>query len=218
MAFGSDGLPKGRHVVGDVFDTLDHMWANDLWPELAIFHPTCTYLTNSAAWAFSDPDYERYPKVGYHQAVKPETLVGAARRVARVAALSHVRRLMALPIRRKIIENPRGAIGTSIRKPTQIVQPYEFGDDASKATCLWMLDKDNGEAPELKIPVDPSKRLLGRMIGGRERWSNQTDSGQNCLSPGDDRWKDRSRTFPGIADALVSQCCKVLREEGNATC
>lgn len=196
-----------NHIVGDVFATLDRLrdkygW----WPDLAIFHPTCTYLTNSAAWAFNDPDYERYPdRGGYHQRVKPETLTGAARRAAREEALNDVRRIMALPIRRKAIENPIGAIGTRIRKPDQIVQPYEFGDDASKATCLWFCDENGYPLPEMALPKDPNKRVPGRIVAGRERWSNQTDSGQNRLSPGEDRWKDRSRTFPGIADAMVEK-------------
>lgn len=119
-----DGLPLGRHLVGDVFETLDNLWATDLWPDLAIFHPTCTYLTNSAEWAFSDPDFDRYPGVGYHQKVRPGTLTGALRRDARERSLDNVRRIMALPIKRKVIENPRGAIGSRIMGPTQVVQPY----------------------------------------------------------------------------------------------
>lgn len=202
----ADDGPTPNHFVGDVFETLDLLsdrygW----WPDLAIFHPTCTYLTNSAAWAFKDPDYERYPGVGYHQRVRPGTLTGAARREAREIALNDVRRIMALPIRRKAIENPIGAIGTRIRKPDQIIQPYDFGDDASKATCLWFCDENGSPLPEMALPKDPSKRVPGRIVAGRERWSNQTDSGQNRLSPGDDRWKDRSRTFPGIADAMVEK-------------
>lgn len=206
-------MPLGRHLVGDVFDTLENMWANDLWPSLAIFHPTCTWLTNSAEWAFADPNYEKYPGVGYHQRVKPETLTGAARRDAREASLDEARRIVALPIRRKIIENPIGAI-SQIRKPSQVIQPYEFGDDASKATCLWFFDEDGNEAPELRLPIDPAKRCNGRwaLHKGRyfERWSNQTDSGQNRMSPGADRWKDRSRTYPGIADAGAAHWSKFI--------
>lgn len=191
MVFSKDGLPLGRHLVGDVFDTLENMWANDLWPDLAIFHPDCTYLTNSAAWAFGDGPY--------HQKVKPETLVGARRREAREAALDTVRRILALKIRRKAIENPIGAI-SRVRKFDQIIHPYQFGDDASKATGL-ILDG--------LLPLRPTKRVPGRIVmcnGNRvERWSNQTDSGQNRLSPSDDRWKDRARTYPGIAAAMTEQ-------------
>lgn len=181
---------NGGHWQGDVFDILDLLREDyQIEFDLGIFHPDCTYLTNSAAWAFGDGPY--------HQKVKPGTLVGAARREAREAALSDVRRIMALPIKRKAIENPIGAINTAIRKPDQIIQPYQFGDDASKATCLWLENLP-------PLPIDPARRVPGRIVNGRERWSNQTDSGQNRLSPADDRWKDRARTFPGIADAMVA--------------
>lgn len=207
--FSCDMLPAedggdADHIIGDVFAALEDLWAIGWWPELAIFHPTCTYLTNSAAWAFADPDFERYPGVGYHQRVQPGTLTGVERRRARVAALDDVRKIMALPIKRKVIENPRGAIGSMIAKPTQVVQPYEFGDDASKATCLWMLDKDGQQDASMRLPIDPAKRVQGRIVNGVERWANQTDTGQNRLSPGADRWKERSRTYPGIADAIAA--------------
>lgn len=210
MAYSDDGIPLGRHLQGDVYETLDSLWASDLWPSLAVFHPTCTYLTNSAAWAFNDPDYERFPGVGYHQRVKPGTLTGKARRDERKRHLDDVRRAMALPIARKAFENPVGAISTAIRKPSQIVQPYQFGDDASKATCLWFMGKDGEDLPDMALPIDPAKRVSGRLVDGVERWANQTDSGQNRLSPGDDRWKDRSRTYPGVADAMVAHWGKLL--------
>jgi hypothetical protein len=206
MSF-EEGLPRGRHLVGDVFEALDNMWATDLWPDLAIFHPTCTYLTNAAEWAFADPDFERYPGVGFHQRVQPGTLVGAKRRAAREAALNDVRRLMALPIGRKVIENPKGAIGSAIRPPDQVIQPNQFGDDASKGTCLWLdgLPKlrPTGQAPGRL--VDDGRPQLGLFGTGVERWSNQTDGGQNKLAPSADRWKERSRTYPGIAEAMASQ-------------
>lgn len=212
MAFGNN-LPLGRHLIGDVFETLDHLWANDLWPDLAIFHITCTYLTGSAEWAYNDPDFERYPGVGYHQKLKPGTLFGAARREAREAAKQEFLRVRQLKIRRKVVENPVGAL-SAIMKPTQIIQPNWFGDDASKKTCLWMMDEDGNPLPEMRLRrtgqapprlVDDGRAQLGLFGTGVERWGNQTDSGQNALTPGEDRWKDRSRTFPGVADAMADQ-------------
>ena len=189
-----DSLVAGPHHTGDVREILHHGW------DLMIAHPDCTYLTNSAAWAFSDPDFERYPKHGYHQAVKAGTLVGAERRHARSEALEFVRLLMSAHIPRIAIENPIGAISSAIRKPDQIIQPYEYGDDASKATCLWL---------KLLPKLTPTKRVAGRIvvINGRpvERWSNQTDSGQNKLSPSDGRAMDRAKTYQGWADAMASQ-------------
>lgn len=178
--------PHPRHLQCDIWDV-----ALDSW-DAAVFHPTCTYLTVSAAWAFGDGPY--------HQKVKPETLVGAARRAAREEALDNFRRLLSLPYP-KAIENPAPSfINKSIRPPDQIIQPYDFGDDASKRTGLW-LDR----LPALR----PTQRVAGRLVHGRERWSNQTDSGQNRLSPGTWRWLERSRTYPGIAAAMGNQWGKM---------
>lgn len=192
------------HIQGDVFDHLDDGWDG------AIFHPTCTFLTISAEWAYSDPDYDRYPGVGYHQKVKPETLVGAARREAREIALTGVRRLLGCSIPRVTVENPRAVISTRIRPPDQTIQPYDFGDDASKATCLWHRGWP-------RLVADPARRFPGRWVewprgSGRmfERWSNQTDSNQNRLTPSDGRSDERSKTFPGIADAFAGQYAPVL--------
>lgn len=205
-----DPISMTGHYVGDVFETVEKLWRGREWPQLGIFHPDCTFLTNSAAWAFNDADYVRYPGVGYHQRPKVGTLVGAERREARERALDDVRRIIALNIDRIVIENPIGAINTAIRKPTQIIQPYEFGDDASKGTALWFFDREGWEKRDMCLPIDPVKRVSGRLVNGREYWSNQTDTGQNRLSPGDDRWKDRSRTFPGIADAMVAAWARYI--------
>lgn len=178
------------HIQCDVRRILSEGWAG------AIFHPDCTYLTCSAEWAYSDPDFERYPGVGYHQKVKPDTLVGAARRQARREAVAFVFALRDAPIPLKAIENPRGHLSAAWRSPDQTIQPHEFGDDASKATCLWL------EGFPL---LTPTKRIAPRMVNGRPRWANQTDSGQNRLSPSEDRTMQRAATYPGIADACAAQ-------------
>lgn len=127
----SRGRPD-RHLQCDVWEV-----ARDRW-DGALFHPMCTYLTVSAAWAFNDPDFARYPGVGYHQRPKPGTLTGAARREAREREVENFRSLLALPYP-KAIENPaRSFIGTAIRSPDQTIHPHQFGDDASKATGLWL--------------------------------------------------------------------------------
>ncbi len=191
------------HIQGDGFAVLAWLRSVGWVPDMAVFHPTCTYLTTSAAWAFNDPDFERYPGVGYHQRLKPGTLFGKARRDARAAQVEHVKALWALDIERVVIENPVGALSSLWMKPTQTIQPYDFGDDASKRTCLWIRG--------LK-PLKPTRRCAGRMVewprgSGKlvERWANQTDSGQSNLTPSDDRWQDRSDTFPGVAQAFAMQ-------------
>jgi len=171
------------HLQADVLTVLDRGW------DLAIFHPDCTYLTNSAAWAYGDGPY--------HQKVKPGTLVGANRRQARSAAIRFVLKLWHAPIPRIAIENPIGCLSSSsMGKPQQIIQPYWFGDDASKATCLWL----NG-----LLPLRPTDPIEPRWVNEKPRWANQTDSGQNRLSPSPDRAMQRAATYPGTADAMAAQ-------------
>lgn len=107
---------------------------------------------------------------------------------------------MSAPIPRIAIENPIGAISNAIRKPDQIIQPYEYGDDASKATCLWLKG-----LPLLQPTGFVSGRIIWNGVKLVERWSNQTDSGQNKLSPSDDRAMERARTYQGWADAMAYQ-------------
>lgn len=177
----SRGRPD-RHIQGDVWDV-----AGDAW-DFGLFHPMCTYLTISAAWAFGDGPY--------HQRVKPDTLVGQARRDARDKAIENFKRLDALPYPHAI-ENPAPSfISKPHRPPDQTIQPYHFGNDASKRTGLWLRG-----VPKLR----PTGYVAGRIVSGRERWANQTDSGQNKLSPGPDRWLERSATYPGIAAGMGAQ-------------
>lgn len=186
------------HLRGDIWEFLGDGW------DFAVLHPMCTYLTCSAAWAFNDPDFEKYPEVGYHQRVKPGTLTGEARRAARAEALDNFRRLLELPFP-VAIENPgTNFASTAIRPPDQIVQPHQFGDDASKATGLWL----TSGTPLLA----PTASVAPRMVDGRPRWANQTDSGQNRLSPSETRWLERSQTFPGIAAAMGDQWGRWLNE------
>lgn len=170
------------HLQCDVLTVLDDGW------DLGIFHPDCTYLTCSAEWAYGDGPY--------HQKVKPGTLVGAARREAREEAIRFVFKLRDSKIPKKAIENPRGILSTRWRKPNQTVQPNWFGDDASKATCWWL---------ENLPPLVPTKIIAPRMVDGRPRWANQTDSGQNKLPPSKDRAMLRAETLPGSADACAAQ-------------
>lgn len=185
-----------KHMQCDVWEALREHW------DMAVLHPMCTYLTVSAAWALKDGPY--------HQKVKPGTLVGAERRAAQAEALDNFRRLLKLPFP-VAVENPAPSfINTAIRPPDQIVHPYMFGDDASKSTGLWLTKG----LPRLR--VDKSKMVEPRLVAGKGRinmrWANQTDSGQNALSPSDDRWLERSKTYPGIAAAMGEQWGQWLQD------
>lgn len=188
-AISCDLLPTtapGPHYQGDIFDIIDDGW------DLAILHPPCTYLSSSGLHWNKNPKSVRF---------------GGAQTEE---ALVFVQRLMSSKLRRYALENPQGCIGTRIRPASQYVQPYDYGDDASKKTGLWLHN-----LPTLK-PLK-GQRVQGRMVmhNGKlvERWANQTDSGQNKLGPSEDRWAERSVTYPGIAGAMVRIWGRVLREE-----
>ncbi len=156
----------GPHYQGDVFDII-----NDGW-DLMIAHPPCTYLSVS----------------GMHWTTR-----GLRDPQLTENALAFVQRLMDAPIKRIAIENPISIISTRIRKPDQIIQPWWFGHDASKKTCLWLKNLPLLEKTHV-LPGD-----------AKTRRSNQTANGQNKLPPSKDRWKIRSETYAGIAEAFANQ-------------
>jgi len=158
-AWSCDLLPtehRGNHVVGNALDYCS-IWETF---DLVITHPPCTYLAVSGArW--------------FRQRVREQ-----------LDALAFVRALMALSVPRLALENPISVISTKIRKPDQIIQPWQFGHPETKATCLWLRN-----LPKLT----PTK-----IVDGREARVHRA-------SPGPDRWKDRSRTLVGIAEAMAEQ-------------
>ena len=112
------------------------------------------------------------------------------------AALAFVRELLDADIPRIALENPVSIIASRIRRPDQIIHPHQFGHDASKKTCLWLKN-----LPKLVATND----VPPRVVDGKPRWGNQTDSGQNNLPQTSDRWKRRSTTYRGVADAFAEQ-------------
>ncbi len=176
-AWSCDLLPTespGNHFQCDVLDVLGMGW------DLAIFHPPCTYLTSSGLhWNKRVPGREQKTQ----------------------ESLEFVRTLLAAPIPMIALENPIGRIGTAIRPADQVIQPYEYGHDASKATCLWLKGLP---------PLRPTQWVSPRIVNGKKRWGNQTDTGQNKLGPSEDRWKIRSYTYPGIATAMAEQWSRVI--------
>lgn len=119
------------------------------------------------------------------------------RRLGRAAqteeALTFVKLLLDAPIKRIALENPVGCISTRIRPPTQTIQPWQFGHAESKATCLWLKGLN---------PLMPTNILQKPSCG---YWENQCPGGQNKLPPSKDRWRIRSATYSGIAEAMAAQ-------------
>lgn len=168
-AWSCDLLPterEGPHIQGDVLEVLDRGW------DLMIAHPPCTHLAVSGARYF------------------------AAKRAdgRQQAALDFVQRLLDAPIPRIALENPVSIISTRIRKPDQIIQPWQFGHPETKATCLWLKN-----LPKL-VPTD--------IVNGRKSMVH------HC-PPSKDRWKIRSRTYQGVANAMAAQWgdCDHIPEE-----
>lgn len=183
-AWSCDLIPTerpGNHIIGDVRLVVDDGW------DLMIAHPPCTYLCSSGLhWN------KRIP----------------GRQKATEQALRFVVGLMYhSPIKHIAIENPIGCIGTRIRPADQIIQPYEYGEDASKRTCLWLKN-----LPKLQ----PTSYVEPRMVNGKPRWGNQTDSGQNRLGPSEARSAERSRTYSGIAWAMASQWTDYIQSQTDA--
>jgi hypothetical protein len=163
-AFSCDLLPSESHpelsrstyphFQCDVREVLGNGW------DLMIAHPPCTHLAVSGARWFKGKEREQ------------------------TEALDFVRTLMDAPIPRIAIENPISVISSRIRKPDQIIQPWQFGHGETKATCLWLKGLPKLQATDI--------------VSGR-------DNRVHFASPGPDRWKERSRTLLGIAAAMASQ-------------
>ena len=156
-AWSCDLLPTeipGNHIQGDVRDVLGNGWG------MMIAHPPCTYLAVSGARWFKGRERQQEE------------------------ALVFVQCLMDAPIERICIENPISIISTHIRKPSQIIQPWQHGHPETKSTCLWLKN-----LPLLKP---------GNVVEGRNHTVHR-------MPPGRERWRNRSRTFNGIAKAMAEQ-------------
>ena len=164
-AWSCDLLPSetpGNHHQGDVRDILDNGW------DILVAHPPCTHLAVSGARWFP------------------------AKRASgeQQAALDFVRLLLAAPVPHIALENPVSIISSQIRKPDQVIQPWQFGHGEVKATCLWLKN----------LP----KLTPTRIVEGREARVHK-------MPPGPDRWKERSRTLHGIAQAFADQWTRATR-------
>lgn len=159
-AISYDLLPSEK--PGDHYQVDIKMLPRNYWTrfDLAICHPPCTHLAVSGARWFKDKLEEQQE------------------------ALEFVQYLMDLPIQKIAVENPISIISSRIRKPEQIIQPWQFGHGETKTTCLWLKN-----LPKLK-PTN--------IVEGREAKIHK-------MAPGPNRWKERSRTYQGIAEAMAEQ-------------
>ncbi len=187
----SGGHPEW-HICNDVLNILGkNFWNQYKGWDLMIAHPPCTYLSVSGLH-WNKKDIERAKKTE--------------------KALQFVKRLLNAPINKISLENPVSCISTKIRKPDQIIHPYQFGDNASKKTCLWLKN-----LPLLKT----TNYIEPRIVDGKKRWDNQMDNGQNVTRNSRGKvvgWNTdeikllRSKTFPGVAKAMAEQWSKPFEQ------
>lgn len=188
-ALSCDILPSesdlGKHYQGDVTDILYDGW------DMMIAFPPCTYLTVTGNRWFYHPEDRHLPTEKRRPHPKHPN-----RRQLQEEALDFIRLLLNAPIDKIALENPIGAISSNIRKPDQIIQPYQFGHDTAKSTCLWLKN-----LPLLKhTKIVQSKSF--RMGDGKNYNKLHYDT---FNLPVKERWKVRSLTFPGIAEAMANQ-------------
>lgn len=181
-AWSCDLLPSEvwstRHLQGDVLNYINGLrhnlatFSKAPW-DLMIAHPPCTDLAVSGARHFAEKIAD-----------------GRQQR-----ALDFVQALLDAPIKHIALENPISVISSKIRKPDQIIQPWQFGHGETKATCLWLKN-----LPKL-VPTD--------IVEGRSDRIHK-------MPPGPNRWKERSRTYQGIADAMAEQWGNYIMDEDKA--
>lgn len=167
----------GPHFQNDIWEILGRIghWQRGEYWDLLIAHPDCTYLTSSAEWAYKDADYARYPDVGYHMKLKPGTLSGSSRRLARREAVKFAFALRDCGIPKICIENPIGHLSSAWRKADQVIQPYQFGDDASKATGLWLIGLPKLTPTKYIAPraSDRARTYKGIATAMAEQWGKE---------------------------------------------
>jgi site-specific DNA-cytosine methylase len=186
-AFSCDILPCSGghpewHLQGDVFNYVNNDW------DLMIAHPPCTYLSVSGARHLYNKD--KTPNIERYQ--------------NQAEALDFVQKLMDVPISRIAIENPVSVISTKIRKPDQIVQPWMFGDEATKTTCLWLKNLPKLEATNI---VGKGERTVFKSGKSHPKW--YADALAIAKTPSERR-NLRSKTFQGMAQAMAEHWTKNL--------
>ena len=188
-AWSCDLLPTeipGQHIQGDVLEVINSDW------DLMIAHPPCTYLAVSGAAWFDSPLYPN-------------------RRQDQKEAVDFFMKFADAPIDKICIENPVCIMSTVWKPPSQIIQPYYFGDEVRKTTCLWLknlpkLKYGNEVQMALGEDIPPQTEIVEpELIYMKDgsidtKWHCETRS-----LPKEERQKVRSVTFQGIADAMAEQ-------------
>lgn len=174
-AVSCDLLPSetlGNHYQGSVLDVLGEGW------DLMVCHPPCTYMALSGM---------HWTQRGLRDPKLTED------------AVEFAMRLITAPIPRICLEQPMSVLASRYRKQDQIIQPWQFGEDAQKKTCLWLKNLPLLEETEYVPPTQ---------VGNLWMYANQTPSGNTKTNTG----HERSRTYSGIARAMAKQWAPLLEQ------
>jgi len=193
-AFSCDLLPCSGghpewHIQGDVFDAI----ASREW-DMAIFHPPCTFLTNSAVQWLSHPEDKHLP----FEERRPNPKYPNRRQDMR-DSVEFVKALYNCKIPLVAVENPMGLLSTRWQKYDQVIQPWQFGDEATKTTCLWLKGLPHLEHTKI---VGKGERTVFKSGKSHPKW--YADALAKAKTK-EERQTLRSKTFPGIASAIAEQ-------------
>lgn len=184
-----DSEIPGNHLISKGDSETGEIIKYGRW-DLLIAHPPCTHLCNSGWWFRK--------KNGMYSEIEK--------------AADFFVMFLKSDVPHICIENPimNPYAKKIIGEQSQVIQPHQFGEDASKATCLWLRNLP---------PLTGTKNYPPRIVDGKKRWGNQTDGGWNRLGPSHERAKERARTYPGIAKAMAEQWTTFFNQKisGNLT-
>lgn len=193
-AYSCDLLPcSGGHPEWHFQDDIFNVIKSDKW-DMMIAHPPCTYLTSSGVQWLSHPDDKNLPFEDRRPHPKYPN-----RRQDMLDSVEFVKALYNCDIEKVAIENPIGVLSTRWRKPDQIIQPYMFGDEATKSTCLWLKN-----LPQLTPTKIVGKGEYVTYSSGKKMPKWYADALTNAKTDAERRTL-RSKTFQGIADAIADQ-------------
>lgn len=187
----------GKLETGDYY----YLPEGEEW-DLLIAHPPCTYLTVSGARWMYHPDDKDLPLEERREHPKH-----IGRRQKQKEAAEFFMEFTKTGIKHWAIENPVGYMSSYYRKPDQIVQPYWFGDSASKKTCLWL---NNLPLLVSTNMVDPGEKLVAKNGWSMAKWISDA-----YKLPVEERRKIRSKTFQGFAEAIANQWGNFLEAKLN---
>jgi len=192
-AYSCDVLPCGGnhpewHIQGNVLDIINNNW------DLMVAFPPCTFLSNSGVQWLSHPDDKDVPFNLRRSHPKYPN-----RRNDMIESMEFVKKLYNAPIPHIAIENPVGILSSMWKHPSQIIQPYMFGDEATKTTCLWLKNLPPLVATDI---VDKGSRTYFKSGKSHPKWYADI---MNNTKNKEERQTLRSKTFGGVAKAIASQ-------------